>query len=832
MSDIPGNTSNVASGSTSTSIPTGTGASSSTATSNAQPKKRRTNVGKACEPCRRRRCKCDGVRPSCTTCAVYKDECYWEPREDYRKPLSRQQVQALTTRVQDLERLLREHGLDPGKAQGDMGWGGEMMSSGVEKKELDVGGVEDQDDSKGGEGEHRSGDGDLGEGPGDLREWSQDHLVEGETGDLQVHGPTSAFRHLGKYSHEHVNGLDAYHDLSPEPPVALPNGFARYLPQDVYLTEKQHDSALDRFFRFYACWGQRTNPILFRQDMNTALYADVHAKTSHYSPLLHNAILAIALGFCDEPYLRSPATRRIFAKQAKSFIDHEGEKPSVATVQALAHLASYHSLSAEHNLGWLYIGMALRCGVALGLNMDDSRMLKRGNVTAVQARERNVTFWTTFVQEGLWAPYIGRSITLPEFTALPPTVDEQLDQLMWDSKNDSNSDHPIKSQPGMISTTFVETVKLMRIGERIMNTFLSLSTWLESLPPALTFYNHAPKNGLPHILMLHLSHAWLVILLHRPFYRPLAGLPASASHSSVVNAQNSTAAWAVKQCDKAAVQVITLLQTWHRLHDLRFTPPTALQCCFIAGTTHLLSMASSRTPKKQAEALGRVQECIRLMRLIALSWPAAQQKQILLENLLAEYGLSVGSSTRSSERTSMENDGDGVDLSSGNPPSTSLNHPPSDPTLISPSSFGDTPRSLPTYTMPMYANPSFPQQPIPPPYNGTLYQTPRQIDDLSAWAGASISDGSSIPAGSNVNHNLQHRHAQHTNLATPVTYDPFNQNPNFDLSMGQSQQIDPSWDPSFGFFTGDLDRETQALLDNLLQPHLDVGTVQSYDPER
>ncbi|ORY32910.1 fungal-specific transcription factor domain-domain-containing protein [Naematelia encephala] len=800
--------------------------SSTSGSSNAVPKKRRTNVGKACEPCRRRRCKCDGVRPSCTTCAVYKDECYWEPREDYRKPLSRQQVQALTTRVQDLERLLREHGLDPGKASEDMGVG-------VEKKEPEDEGI----------GEHVTSDGDLGDGPGDLREWSQDHLVEGETGDLQVHGPTSAFRHLGKYSHEHSNGLEAYHDSSPEPPVALPNGFARYLPQDVYLTEQQHELAIDRFFRFYASWGQRTNPILFRQDMKIALYTDVHAKTSHYSPMLHNAILAIALGFCDEPYLRSQATRKIFAKHAKSFLDHEGGKPSVATVQALAHLASYHSLAAEHNLGWLYIGMALRCGVALGLNMDDSRMLKRGNVTAVQARERNVTFWTTFIQEGLWAPYIGRSITLPEYTAHPPTVDEQLDQLMWESKHDASSDYPIKSQPGMISTTFVETVKLMRIGERIMNTLygikadmstllrtgviseisLSLSTWLESLPPALTFHNHAPKNGLTHILMLHLSHAWLVILLHRPFYRPLAGLPASAS-SGTSNTQSSTAAWAVKQCDKAAVHVITLLQTWHRLHDLRFTPPTALQCCFIAGTTHLLSMVSSRTPKKQAEALSRVQECIRLLKLIAVSWPAAQQKQILLENLLGEYGLSVASS-RSSERASVDSDREGSDT-----PSVGIraSSPLSNPASSSYDNLGINLQPPQSYTMPVYANPAFPQdQSLPPSFDDTLYQSSREIDNLSAWAGTSISDGSNLPNSSiTLNHSQQQ-----PGLGPANTYDPFNQISSYTLSIPQPQ-LNPSWDPQFGFLGGELDRETQSFLDNLLQSHFDVGVAQTYDQEQ
>jgi hypothetical protein len=109
--------------------------------------------------------------------------------------------------------------------------------------------------------------------------------------------------------------------------------------------------------------GMRSNSRLFKQDMAIAL-SPPYPRTPHYSPLLHNAILAIGLGFSDDPYLRHPATRKIFCNHAKSFIDEEGMTPTVATVQALAHLASYHSLCAEHNLGWLYIGMALRCAVA------------------------------------------------------------------------------------------------------------------------------------------------------------------------------------------------------------------------------------------------------------------------------------------------------------------------------------------------------------------------------------------------------------------------------------------------------------------------------------
>lgn len=55
--------------------------------------------------------------------------------------------------------------------------------------------------------------------------------------DLLFHNPTSAFHHAGV-----------------EPPHAPTRAWARFLP-DVYLTKEQHDAAVDRFGRYFSCYG-------------------------------------------------------------------------------------------------------------------------------------------------------------------------------------------------------------------------------------------------------------------------------------------------------------------------------------------------------------------------------------------------------------------------------------------------------------------------------------------------------------------------------------------------------------------------------------------------
>lgn len=224
-------------------------------------KKRRHNVGKACENCRRRRVKCDGLQPECGTCKVYKDECCWDAREDLRKPISRQQVEALQTRIADLEKMLKDHGLDPGHSAGTSGTvaeteGGDAITSNA------GGGVNGVDNTVA----KTQSDSDLrlnsDRTDEDSAEWlensSQNHLVENETGDFQVYGPTSAFRHLSL-----SNNSGNVTSPTAEPESHGP-GFRKYLPTEVRLTEEEHEVALDRFFRYYASWGTSCSGVMYK----------------------------------------------------------------------------------------------------------------------------------------------------------------------------------------------------------------------------------------------------------------------------------------------------------------------------------------------------------------------------------------------------------------------------------------------------------------------------------------------------------------------------------------------------------------------------------------
>ena len=139
--------------------------------------------------------------------------------------------------------------------------------------------------------------------------------------------------------------------------------WSRHLPRDVPLSRAEHDRILDILLKFCQCWSLRIIPELFLRDMHRALSLPPSAtqpRAAHYSPMLHNAVLALATAYADDPVLKSPRCRNAFAERAKSYIESETQKPTIALVTALGTLAAFHSVCGDQSLAYLYFGMAGR----------------------------------------------------------------------------------------------------------------------------------------------------------------------------------------------------------------------------------------------------------------------------------------------------------------------------------------------------------------------------------------------------------------------------------------------------------------------------------------
>lgn len=116
-------------------------------------------------------------------------------------------------------------------------------------------------------------------------------------------------------------------------------------------------------FHFNTTWFIRAVPSLFLRDMYRALSIprhDMPPRTAHYSPMLHNALLSIAVCYSDDPKIQDPRIREMFATEAGRLWQIEAAKPNIAVVQALAMLSSYHSSHLNPTVGHVYFAMSAR----------------------------------------------------------------------------------------------------------------------------------------------------------------------------------------------------------------------------------------------------------------------------------------------------------------------------------------------------------------------------------------------------------------------------------------------------------------------------------------
>jgi GMP synthase, PP-ATPase domain/subunit len=76
----------------------------------------RRRSARACEPCRQRKTKCDGIRPSCGQCSYHNHGCFYE---DVKRVRDQKRLGYLVKRVDTYEALLRklEGEVDPPTAR-------------------------------------------------------------------------------------------------------------------------------------------------------------------------------------------------------------------------------------------------------------------------------------------------------------------------------------------------------------------------------------------------------------------------------------------------------------------------------------------------------------------------------------------------------------------------------------------------------------------------------------------------------------------------------------------------------------------------------------------
>lgn len=120
-------------------------------------------------------------------------------------------------------------------------------------------------------------------------------------------------------------------------------------------------------------------------------------KTQWFSPFLLNCIVLRSLHLTDNP-LAKRLEDGLFERVREQLFG-ELERPDHNTVLGLLFFATYITGQLKHGLGWIYVGIAGRLVVALGLHQDSTPLFESGRITRKELDYRHMIFWAAFVND-------------------------------------------------------------------------------------------------------------------------------------------------------------------------------------------------------------------------------------------------------------------------------------------------------------------------------------------------------------------------------------------------------------------------------------------------
>ena len=319
---------------------------------------KRRCISSACLPCRKRKSKCDGGKPFCSTCqAVYRTDCHYDVDSDHRRKAALRR---------DIHALKEQNGAL-----------GIIIASIKTASELEVEEIIRQirsDEDLDGLAESLKSNVTLGEGT----EIGRDELSLG----LDSSGHVAHFGHLSNFSlikYDHTPLLN-------QEKVAI------------WTSVTGDGDLVDHLLRLYFCWSHPYYSFF----SEAAFLSDMAAGRNKYcSPMLVNAILAHASHYSDRPELRKdpddPSTAgHYFFEEAKTLLD-EDDHSCLTTVQALVIMGLREPSGGRDSSGFQLTGRAVRMSTELGLHLQMSP--KSTKIDETEREVRRITFWGIFICE-------------------------------------------------------------------------------------------------------------------------------------------------------------------------------------------------------------------------------------------------------------------------------------------------------------------------------------------------------------------------------------------------------------------------------------------------
>ncbi|CAI7637055.1 unnamed protein product [Penicillium glandicola] len=581
----------------------------------------RKYTSRACETCRQRRAKCDGVRPSCSRCLDRGVQCEYSTAEDGRQPAPKSYVVMLRNRIELLERVLHTHGIDPDAAIQLMAKNGEPNTewspacSNVDDLCTTFAGTLTLDES----------------------------LNFDQDGEVRYFGPTNspneeAHQSEGPYTRTGETSLNESIDSSEE----------NFIPEDGL---RSH--LIDLYFEWEQPWLQMVNEKLFRESMKDG--------GRYFSPLLLNCILALGSRYCDRIEVRSDpndsnTAGKMFLEKAEELIRNDLRWPKITTIQSLAIMGMAYIAMGSDAAGWLHQGMANRLALDMGFNMDPSVLPGAVALPPIEIELRRQIYWALYCHDKLSASYTGRDSQGVVNKPFPLCAAD----IYLPSAN-GNGQLRAASQRDVVQLHRA-MIDLCRIFEKVLlslwspkpllqpqqrsaffdSCVLELKTWYYDIAPELKVDRPSGPSRFPHTYTLCMVYHTVCILLCVPFLSNNSTTQASSNH------KEADSAYKLKVmnicCGSARGMCIVAQKYRQTFGSFKLSPITATHCMLSAASIIIEKSCidptmetgtgnqTLRGPSPQA-AVGL---CLQVLRELSTSWDIAKRIGRNLEKLYCQ----------------------------------------------------------------------------------------------------------------------------------------------------------------------------------------------------
>ncbi|PYH91052.1 fungal-specific transcription factor [Aspergillus ellipticus CBS 707.79] len=417
----------------------------------------------------------------------------------------------------------------------------------------------------------------------------------------------------------------------------------------------------DHLIELYFTW---QNPSTYVVDKE--MYMDARCKwrndlidTPFYSEVLTNAMCAIGSAFearYHPTFITFPKSlSEFFADRAKALLEIELDSPCVATVQALVILSSHEGSSNRDARGWLYSGMSMRLAFDLGLHLDTTPYVEKGDISAHEADVRRIAFWGSYTADHFWGFYLGRpfrmnagDITIPKPASNLGVEKEGMWYPCGLPMKSEVLENGLKNPNELISRQFavlweiispaghilygcsdIPRHDLQRLCHRVTDDLFS---WKANLPSNLdiNLANDAvPK--LPHLLVLHMQYHQIVIFTHRPWVSKSYIQPRSPRQGPGYH-------HARRMCVESSIAIAKLLHMYEKHYTFRRMNSQVVAIIFSAALMLLYvtisnSRAGGDNSNSNAEMVAYLNLCFRALDEIGQSFENAKRTRDFLVSL-------------------------------------------------------------------------------------------------------------------------------------------------------------------------------------------------------